>query len=406
MRILVVANKPLITLSDGYDLRVWYLCQELAKRHELHLLTVPVNVGTEEMAADGTMVMDEVFSRVTHMPAVPSIRPAPRRHFRRRESDYYPLAFPSYFEHVRQAIDDTCSRFEIKHLMVFNVDLAGFVQPFAKTKKILFDVCDSEVLTQTRELESRPVRPLRSYLKARLMLARWAATEACLPHWFSHVTTINAADTATVCRLAGKTDNVSTVPNGVAPLLEKHCQLNGEGAKRRGVAFWGNLSFEPNRDAVRYFFDSVYQPYLAPAGIEWCVIGRDAEPWLQEAASRDPGIRLPGFVKDMYALASEYPVMVNPMRIGSGMKNKVLEAFALGLTVVSTSLGIEAVEQARCGVDYLIADEPQKMADAIKALIDDHDLRASMVSSARRTVLEHYTWGKVAGAWDELLCAL
>jgi glycosyltransferase involved in cell wall biosynthesis len=98
--------------------------------------------------------------------------------------------------------------------------------------------------------------------------------------------------------------------------------------------------------------------------------------------------------------------MVNPMRIGSGLKNKVLEAFAMGLAVVSTGLGIEAISTAREGVDYLRADEPARMASAIKLLIEDERLRLSMIKSARNVVLEHYTWNKVAGDLDALLCSL
>ena len=135
-------------------------------------------------------------------------------------------------------------------------------------------------------------------------------------------------------------------------------------------------------------------------------MGKDAERWLVEAAKRDHGIRLTGFVDDICSVLAEYPVMVNPMRIGSGLKNKVLEAFAMGLAVVSTGLGIEAIGMAREGIDYMRADEPEKMALAIKLLIEDEHLRLSMIENARGVVLEHYTWSKVAGDLDSLLCSL
>ena len=136
------------------------------------------------------------------------------------------------------------------------------------------------------------------------------------------------------------------------------------------------------------------------------MVGRDAERWLVEEAKRDHGIRLTGFVDNICSVLAEYPIMVNPMRIGSGLKNKVLEAFAMGLAVVSTGLGVEAVSMAREGIDYMRADEPEKTASAIKLLIEDECLRLSMIESARKVVFEHYTWSKVAGDLDALLCPL
>jgi len=128
--------------------------------------------------------------------------------------------------------------------------------------------------------------------------------------------------------------------------------------------------------------------------------------WLQDEAQRDHGIRLTGFVDNIHSVLAEYPIMVNSMRIGSGLKNKVLEAFAMGLAVVSTGLGIEAISTAREGVDHIRADEPANIASAIKLLIENERLRLSMIKSARKLVLEHYTWNKVAGDLDALLCSL
>jgi glycosyltransferase involved in cell wall biosynthesis len=388
---------------------VWHLCRELAKRHELHLLTIPLNhLDLPKKFSDGSIGLDDIFKKIRDMPNVPTHRPSLKRHFRRNDSEYYSLSYPDHFSMVIKAIAEICEKNSIDHMMVFNLDLAGFVRPFSSSKKILFDLCDSEVLTLTRQIMFLPRWPLqlRTRLKTHLMRARFAKAEACLPHWFSHVTTINGADTDTVARLSGRSANISTIPNGVSPELAEIVGANEHVAKRRGVAFWGNLSFRPNSDAVRFFYENVYRPHLAPAGIEWCVVGRDAERWLQEEAQRDHGIRLTGFVDNIYSVLAEYPIMVNPMRIGSGLKNKVLEAFAMGLAVVSTGVGVEAISMAREGVDYMRADQPAKTASAIKLLLENERLRLSMIKSARKVLLEHYTWNKTAGALEELLCSL
>lgn len=403
MRILIVTKRPLTSLSDGYALRVWNSCVALSRNNELFLVNVPIGMGDNERFDDATISNDAVFERVINLPVVPTHAPGFRRHFRIDESSFFSKAYPRYHELVVRSINDICVQFEIDNLIVFSGDLAGFVQPFGKNKSVVFDVCDSKVLTSRRQVGQRRNESPISKIKARIALKRWAVTEARLPHWFSHITTINAEDTKTVEALSGGCKNVSTVPNGVDPVLEGACRTQLNASRRRGVAFWGNLSFEPNSDAIYYFFYEVYRPFLAPAGIEWCVIGRNAPSWLIDAAKDDSGIRIPGFVDDMYKLLDEYPIMVNPMRIGSGMKNKVLEAFALGLAVVSTSLGIESISAAQEGIDYRLADKPEEFAREIKFLLADQDSRVNMVEMARKTVLENYTWTKVGQYWEDIL---
>jgi glycosyltransferase involved in cell wall biosynthesis len=370
----------------------------------MYLLTVPL--GTPNKLDDGTIELGDVFKKIDDIPHFCTHRPSLKRHFRRNEANYYSLAYPRYFSNVTQAIAAICEQNSINHMIIFSLELAGFARPFASSKKILFDVGDSLVLRLARELQFLPLWPVQKYLRAHLTLARYAKTEACLPHWFSHITTVNGADTDTVSRLSGRRRNISTIPNGVSPAPAEIFDANDRMVKRRGVAFWGNLAFKPNSDAVRFFYENVYRPHLAPAGIEWCVIGRDAERWLQEEAQRDRGIRLTGFVDDICSVLAEYPIMVNPMRIGSGLKNKVLEAFAMGLAVVSTGLGIEAISMAREGIDYIRADAPPEMALAIKLLVEDERHRLCMIRSARSVVLEHYTWDKVARDLDAVLCSL
>ncbi|MHC2620372.1 glycosyltransferase involved in cell wall biosynthesis [Bradyrhizobium huanghuaihaiense] len=406
MRILVITDKRLASLRNGRDLRVWHLCRELARRHELYLLTV--NLSSLDNFNEGLVGLADVFKTMNDAPTLPTNSPSLKRHFRRNDSNYYSLSYPHHFSIVTKAISDICEQNSISHMIVCSLSLAEFVRPFSSNKKILFDLMDSEVLTLTREIQFFPPWPLqpKTSLKAHLMRARRTKMEACLPHWFNHVTTINDADSDTVRKLSGISTNISTIPNGVSTDLVATFDANSHVAKRRGVAFWGNLSFKPNSDAVRSFYKNVYRPYLAPAGIEWCVVGRDAELWLLEEAKRDHGIRLTGYVDNISSVLAEYPIMVNPMRIGSGLKNKVLEAFAMGLAVVSTGLGVEALCKAREGIDYMRADEPEKTAFAIKLLIENECLRLSMIKSARKLVSEHYTWSKVAGDFDALLCSL
>jgi glycosyltransferase involved in cell wall biosynthesis len=164
------------------------------------------------------------------------------------------------------------------------------------------------------------------------------------------------------------------------------------------VAFWGNLDFPPNWTAVENFYETVFLPRLAPAGVSWSIYGRGAGPRIDEIA-RHPLIQLEGYCPDLFEAVKNCGVMINPMVEGSGLKNKVLEAFALGLPVVSTRRGIEAFP-VRDGRECRIADEPDAFAEAVLDLLEQPEQANHIAQAARELVAERYTWDMVG---DELL---
>lgn len=395
-----MTHRPLTTSSNGYDLRVWHLSEALATQEDLVLLHFPAARSQPPGITD--LQPQRLFCKVVETPALECYKPRFRRHFRTREDQFFRWGYPDFQAAVVQQIDALCAAFAIGTIIVFGANLAGLVRDFSGKKKVLLDVCDSMALTLERGLllDNWRARP-REFLRDRLMLNRWSLLEGCIPDWFDQVVTINAMDTAKLRQLSGRTDNLVTVGNGVSgDLCAAYRELPPQ---RRGVAFWGNLAFPPNRDAVNFFYHEVYLPWLKPAGIEFCIVGPDAEDWLVEAAAHDPGLRLTGYVDDLRTLLITYPIMVNPMRIGSGLKNKVLEAHAIGLAVVSTRLGIESVEGAAAGESFLVAEEPVHFFDAIRTLLENESLRIRLLRAARSLLLGKYTWEIIGAQWIALV---
>jgi len=192
----------------------------------------------------------------------------------------------------------------------------------------------------------------------------------------------------------------SIFPNG---LDDSYIGPLPEAGDRRGVAFWGNQSFAPNCEALRFFVHEVYLPRLRDQGVELCVIGADPPSWLVELAADDPSIVLPGYVDDLRTVATRYPIMINPMRTGSGLKNKVLEAFGLGLVVVSTPLGVEAIPDASDGEHLVCAGSAAEFGATILALLGDRARRQRLRQAAHALVHERYRWETVGRRWRALL---
>ncbi len=103
------------------------------------------------------------------------------------------------------------------------------------------------------------------------------------------------------------------------------------------------------------------------------------------------GVEVAGDVPDMATELERAAVSVLPVFSGSGLKNKVLEAFATGLPVVTNALGMQGVEGAAPGREYLAAEGARDIAAAAR-LLEDPSERRRLASSARAVVEARYSW--------------
>src|SRR5579862_255953 len=136
------------------------------------------------------------------------------------------------------------------------------------------------------------------------------------------------------------------------------------------IVFSGNLEYHPNVAAVRWFRSHVWpQVREAAPSVEWRLVGRNPEA-VAHLVAGDARIRVTGPVKDAVGALAEGKVSVVPLLSGSGTRFKILEAWAAGRAVVSTTLGAEGLG-AREGEHLLIADDAESFANAVVKLLQD-----------------------------------
>jgi glycosyltransferase involved in cell wall biosynthesis len=394
MNVLILTSRPIVSRHIGYDLRVANLCAHTPGA--LHLVIAPLG---QPDGAEQTLSTDGLFDSVDVLDPLLGRKKQPLRHLRLTNDHFLELSSPRQFAAARDRLRAIVRHRQVSRVVVFGSNLAELAATLDHPDVIL-DVCDSVALTARREIEFGVDRASGRHLwKARLELRRWRATEGRLPRRFGQVTTISAPDTRELETLAGPGSNVLTVPNGVdAAFLDPL----PEPSRRRGAAFWGNLAFGPNDEALRFFLNDVYRPMLRPAGVEFCIIGPNAPPWLIDFAAADPGVVLLGYVPDLRASVTRYPLMVNPMRTGSGLKNKVLEAFALGIAVVSTPLGVQALPPVQAGIHVLEAEDGRSFGHAVLDLLENAQRRLALRAAANSLVHQHYRWEVIGGTWRAL----
>jgi glycosyltransferase involved in cell wall biosynthesis len=164
------------------------------------------------------------------------------------------------------------------------------------------------------------------------------------------------------------------------------------------IVFSGNLEYHPNRTAVRWFRREIW-PALRERhpGLVWRLVGKNPEA-VAALTAGDPRIELVGAVEDAVAEIARARAAVVPLLAGSGTRLKILEAWAAGTPVVSTTIGAEGLG-ARDGAHLLIADGAPEFAAATSRLLACTELRQSLGRAGRALLNQEFTWET---AWRKL----
>jgi sugar transferase (PEP-CTERM/EpsH1 system associated) len=237
---------------------------------------------------------------------------------------------------------------------------------------------------------------------------RLAAAEVALSRSMDAVLLVSEAEAGDLCQRPGvELPNVHVLGNGVdtdffdpAPSFPTPISDSGP-----ALVFTGAMDYRANIDAVVWFADAVW-PVLRAArpDLRWWIVGTKPDRQVQTLAARQ-GIVVTGRVADVRPWLAHATLAVAPLRIARGLQNKLLEALAMGRSVVATSSAATGLDPATRAI-LTLADEPIAMADAILQLLDDPGLRVARGTAGRRRMIEAYGWSARLSTLDRLLGVL
>jgi len=155
------------------------------------------------------------------------------------------------------------------------------------------------------------------------------------------------------------------------------------------MLFLGSFRHAPNVVALDWFVNEVLPRIVARRPeARLVVVGADAPP-RHPYADRAPAIEIRGFVEDIREPLARYAVFVCPVRSGSGVRVKLLEAFSSGIPVVSTRLGAEGLAR-QDGEFCWLADQPEAFADKVLEIFEHQPRAAEMAARARTEVVANW----------------
>lgn len=174
----------------------------------------------------------------------------------------------------------------------------------------------------------------------------------------------------------------------------------------RTIVAVGSLHYPPNAGGIRWFIQSVF-PIIRQRSPEarLVVIGKSPpDDFLRAAQESQGAIEVIGYVPDLEPYLRDCALMVVPVLAGGGMRVRILEAFARGIPMVTTTIGLEGID-AEPGRDILVADEPESFASAVVEVLQNPTLQQRLTDCGRSLVAQRYDWQVALRQLDDVYAA-
>ncbi|MFI5350366.1 MAG: glycosyltransferase family 4 protein [Elusimicrobiota bacterium] len=372
----LVPRAVLLPFHSGGEIRVATLMRRLIPEFEFHILSFFPSGGKLDRIAAALELEARCGLHAFFCERTPGLAPDPDKPM--IAADYWD---PSMVRALRAAIVER----RIDVVQVEFTQMAQYARHAADLAPVVMTEHDSSVLSpgasyyRTGDDGIEHSRRTRSYL------------EDCFSHC-RRLVVLSAADARRLEPLAGP-GKIRVVPTGTE--TERIAFKPLEGRRAAGALFIGHYPHYPNEDAAVFLCREVL-PRLkrAVAGATVSLVGSAPTAAVRALAGSD--VDVIGEVADVAPHLWSAGVFIAPMRLGFGIKGKVLEAFSAGLPVVATPEACEAMPGLRDGRELLIARGSEELAAAAARLVGDRPFAARLARAARRYVVSRFDWERQA----------
>ncbi len=376
MKILIALSRFPFPIEKGDKLRAYYQLRELSRNNELYVVCLTDKMPSEE----------ELYEVKKHCKQLEIVQLS----FFSRLINLLKAIFSSdpfqvhYFESSK--MKDTIAYL----ISTNNIDIC-YVQLLRIFKNIPFELPTKYYLDYMDAFSEGMKKRIQFSLWYEKFIVgieakRLRIFEEKIASFFDGHSMISQSDTDTFSeKLKEKLD---IIPNGVSE--DFFVTKTPEIPKEYDLIFTGNMGYHPNIQACKYLVQEIL-PALKLKGVQVkiCLAGIDPTP--EVMALKNDNVTVTGYVKDMKDYLVRSKIFVAPLFSGSGLQNKLLEAMAAGLPVITTSLTNKALK-AKDKKEIIICNESIKFAEQIIFLLN-HPAEASEIARLGRLfVRENYNW--------------
>lgn len=194
---------------------------------------------------------------------------------------------------------------------------------------------------------------------------------------------------------------IKTIPGG-AEIVETPVAHSAR--KKNAICFIGSLEWMPNVEGLDWFIEQVWPKVREKnPDAEFHLAGKN--PPEKYATQNIPGFHFYGEVADSGNFLDKFHTMIIPLRSGSGMRMKAVEAMGRGLSVISTTIGVEGIPGTK-GIHFRIADSADDLAAEISKALSHPENIEKTALAGYHFVKENYNWEKLVKDFEEIYFAL
>jgi glycosyltransferase involved in cell wall biosynthesis len=373
MRLLFLKRRLLWPRATGHDVHGYHLMKAFQERgHSLGLLTV--EAPTPEAISGLDLEYQSLFPTEWQGPPT-----EPPPYLLRRFMSYYGVE-SHHLAGVRQAT----ARYQPQVVIAEGGDLVPCLSAVQGPLRVWHaaDEYGSQHLNQIRCWNWRTWHHLR---KAAILMGY---ERVCAPYC-DRVWVVSETDQRWMRRVMGHA-RVQILPNGVDA---EHFQPSSEDERPFTAVFWGRLDNAFNLDAITWFVEKVWRGLKARTPqARFEVFGFGDDPRLA-SLSQEPGVTIERNLPDLRARVRNAAVAVLPFQGGGGVKNKLLEAAALGLAIVASPLGCNGLKGTP---PVVVASTPGEWQSRLTELWTDQARLQRVRQATREWVVAEHSWDRTA----------
>lgn len=386
MRILFISDRLPDKLHDGGNLRTFHILRGLAREHDVSVLSHDDTASAVNLLRQqcGISKISVVRRQTNGSRIVDGL--ASGRLWR------YPLfAVKNRSSSLLHEADQLLSSGQYDAVHFNHLDVACLALERSWSQFLVFDTHNClSAMVRDMTVGANPKRPRWLYRREADLLLN---LESAVCRRMDLILTCSQEDATAFASMIGVGDDrLLVAPNGVD--LDYYQPSTSDNTEPGAIVFVGLMSYMPNEDAAFYLCREVL-PRLAdhvPRPRVY-LVGRNPSTRLS-ALHDGENVIVTGEVADVRPYVAKAQIVAVPLRFGGGTRLKILEAFAMGKAVVSTSKGAEGIP-ARPGQEILIADTAEELEKQIRSALGSNTLRARLGESARRFVVDHFGWERI-----------
>ena len=318
---------------------------------------------------------------------------------------FSPLPYNVSKYHRKELTKYLKSYFEINNPNIIQIHnshmgwLITHIKAFTKAPVILRQE-NAEMIIMKRFYENQKNPLLKKYSK--IQYKKFIAYEPKVCGIFDKCIFVSQYDQKVLSDLNSKVNSIS-IPSGVESSLLNHAPVDTE---KYSLAHIGNLDWLPNADSLQWFINDIL-PGIAEHfnSVKLYIYGAGNFNRIRIPDNLKNNIVYKGYVPDIWSAIENKSLLVVPLRIGSGIRIKILEMLAYGKNIITTSIGKEGID-IKNEKHILIADDKEQFVKKIvKFFNGDYD-KEEMINNGKRFIKENYLWEDIAYQFEQVYSKL